>query len=272
MRFFTNDPQGDIDDCGNMVDHRKTDPAVEPVMRELAPLRHRLGALHFQAAAGWTLPGFTMPGISEGDLELATTAAVAILERSRYNVVSWEHHLDSDGHVWIPVIVCSACESDGQNCRDHRTGRPLIDPAVGKPKVAIFDFRSGPPAETATAAAEAPEADEDLLDDVETLWSIQERWILTGGLEVTREIGAAEYKLHAGDLMEYATSAELHLTELMRKKGTCLRIITTDGRVFVAPGERVLGVYVELLTPYGDVVQHLEPGYAKPGGDPEPGS
>lgn len=98
-------------------------------------------------------------------------------------------------------------------------------------------------------------------DDGEMMFTVQERWITTDGLEVTRELGHMHYEPHAGDVMQFAELAEGELSNLRRTKGF-LRLFTTDGRVFLTPYDKIAGVYVELVTEFGDLVEQLEPGFA----------
>lgn len=97
-------------------------------------------------------------------------------------------------------------------------------------------------------------------EDTPQMWTVQERWLLTEGVEVTREVAQVPAELHIGDLNAYSAAAEAQLVAL-RDSGRCLRIITDHSRIFLALPDRVLGVYVELLTPFGDVAEYLHPGY-----------
>jgi hypothetical protein len=105
-------------------------------------------------------------------------------------------------------------------------------------------------------------------DDGDMMFTVQERWVTSDGLEVTRELGHMHYEPHAGDVMQFAELAEGELTNLRRTRGM-LRLFTTDGRVFLTPYDKIAGVYVELVTEFGDLVEQLEPGFADPDGDPD---
>lgn len=100
----------------------------------------------------------------------------------------------------------------------------------------------------------------DWVGDGDGPWTVQERWLLTEGLEVIRVVAELDEEIRLGDLMSYAARADAEL-RAMSKSGGCLRLIVDQCRIFVAPPENVLGVYVEMLTPHGDPVEFMYPGY-----------